>query len=135
MKKFACVICMLIAVPVCADTIPSPAQHFGHEVGADRTLIPYPDVLAYLELVAAASDRVSIEEAGASMKARSALSRSARRAIPAAASAPAGGVDGASSASTAVGSSGSGAGAAACSAASSTRWVIPLTARVRSRRT
>ena len=49
-----------------AETIPSPEEHFGHVVGADRTLIPYPDVLAYLELVAAASDRVSIEEAGTS---------------------------------------------------------------------
>ena len=46
--------------------IPAPAETFGHEVGADRKLIPYPDVLSYLESVAAASDRVSIEEAGRS---------------------------------------------------------------------
>ncbi len=55
-----------VAVPAFAATIPSPEEHFGHRVGADRTLIPYPEVLAYLELVAAASDRVSIEEAGTS---------------------------------------------------------------------
>jgi hypothetical protein len=55
-----------MAVSVGADTIPSPKEHFGHQVGADRKLIPYPDVLQYLELVAARSDRVSIEEAGAS---------------------------------------------------------------------
>ncbi len=66
MRKLALVFCLLIAVPVVAETIPSPEEHFGHVVGADRTLIPYPDVLAYLELVAAASDRVSIEEAGTS---------------------------------------------------------------------
>jgi Zinc carboxypeptidase len=68
MQKFAFVVvlCLLTAISVHADTIPSPEEHFGHVVGADRTLIPYPDVLAYLELVAAASDRVSIEEAGTS---------------------------------------------------------------------
>jgi hypothetical protein len=66
MRKLALVFCLLVAVPLRADTIPSPEEHFGHVVGADRTLIPYPDVLAYLELVAAASDRVSIEEAGTS---------------------------------------------------------------------
>ncbi len=66
MRKLVFVFCLLMALPVLAKTIPSPEEHFGHVVGADRTLIPYPDVLAYLELVAAASDRVSIEEAGTS---------------------------------------------------------------------
>ena len=63
---FVFVLCLLAAFSVHADSIPSPEEHFGHIVGADRTLIPYPDVLAYLELVTAASDRVSIEEAGTS---------------------------------------------------------------------
>ena len=68
MPKFVFVfaLCLLTAFSVQAETIPSPQTHFGHAVGADRKLIPYPDVLAYLELVAASSDRVSIEEAGAS---------------------------------------------------------------------
>ena len=66
MKKLASAFCLLIAVSVCAETIPSPEKHFGHEVGADRTLVHFPDVLAYIEMVAAASDRVSIEEAGTS---------------------------------------------------------------------
>ena len=46
--------------------IPTPAETFGHEVGADHKLIPYPDVLSYLDTVAASSDRVSIEDAGMS---------------------------------------------------------------------
>jgi hypothetical protein len=66
MRKLVFAFCLLMAFPALAETIPSPEEHFGHVVGADRTLIPYPDVLAYLELVAAASDRVSIEEAGTS---------------------------------------------------------------------
>ena len=40
-------------VTATAAEIPSPADHFGHMVGADRTLIPYPDVLDYLDSVAA----------------------------------------------------------------------------------
>ena len=49
-----------------ADKIPPPEKVFGHPVGADRKLVRYPEVLRYLERVAKASDRVSIEEAGAS---------------------------------------------------------------------
>jgi len=66
MRRFALVVCLLISGHALAAEIPSPEEHFGHAVGADRTLIPYPDVLAYLDLVAAASDRVSIEDAGTS---------------------------------------------------------------------
>jgi len=66
MRKLALVTCLLFAGSVCATEIPSPAEHFGHEVGADRTIIPYPEVLGYLEMVAGASDRVSMEEAGIS---------------------------------------------------------------------
>ena len=66
MRKRFLVLCLVVAIPGFADTIPSPEQYFEHPVGADRKLIPYPDVLAYLELVAAASDRVSIEEGGTS---------------------------------------------------------------------
>ncbi len=46
--------------------VPAPEEAFGHPVGADRQLISYPDILDYLETVAAASDRVSIEVAGTS---------------------------------------------------------------------
>ncbi len=47
-------------------TVASPAEVFGHTVGADRKLIPYPAVLDYLQMVADASDRVSIEDVGTS---------------------------------------------------------------------
>ncbi|MCU0232952.1 MAG: M14 family metallopeptidase [Thermoanaerobaculales bacterium] len=45
---------------------PTPEEHFGHRIGADRRLVPYPQILAYLDLLDEASDRVSIEDAGAS---------------------------------------------------------------------
>jgi hypothetical protein len=54
--------CLALTLPVAAATIPSPEEVFGHQVGADRKLIPYPDVLDYLRTVDEASDRVSIEE-------------------------------------------------------------------------
>ena len=68
MTKQLVVALMLCVVAPCssATDIPSPAEFFGHPVGADHTLIPYPDVLAYLETVAAVSDRVAIENAGRS---------------------------------------------------------------------
>lgn len=67
MRFLVTVMIACLAVPsLAAETIPSPEQFFGHRVGADRTLIPYPRVLDYLEVLAAASDRVSIEEAGRS---------------------------------------------------------------------
>ncbi|MEJ2580860.1 MAG: M14 family zinc carboxypeptidase [Acidobacteriota bacterium] len=61
----ALILCTVGLCPLSAE-IPTPATVFGHEVGADFKLIPYPGVLSYLETVAAESDRVTIEEAGRS---------------------------------------------------------------------
>ena len=67
MRVLLAVLVFLVCNPVAAQVaIPSPEVYFGHQVGADRALIPYPDVLDYLHVVAAASDRVSIEAAGRS---------------------------------------------------------------------
>jgi hypothetical protein len=67
MRHLVSALILCVSVPCRAATeVPTPAQIFGHEVGADHRLIPYPEVLSYLETVAAASDRVSIEEAGRS---------------------------------------------------------------------
>ena len=67
-KLKALVVAVIISLcGVSAETtILTPKEHFGHEVGADHKLIPYPKVLEYLEMIAASSDRVSIEEAGRS---------------------------------------------------------------------
>ncbi|MBZ0111008.1 MAG: hypothetical protein K8J08_00970 [Thermoanaerobaculia bacterium] len=54
------------ASPTAPGGVPSPESFLGHAVGEDRRLAPYPKVLEYLDLVASASDRVSIEEAGTS---------------------------------------------------------------------
>ncbi len=67
MRSFFAALILFVCVPFSTGAeIPTPAETFGHEVGADYKLIPYPEVLSYLETVAAESDRVSIEEAGRS---------------------------------------------------------------------
>jgi len=45
---------------------PTPSEFLGHELGGDRYLAPYPQVLEYLQRVAADSGRVSIDLAGQS---------------------------------------------------------------------
>ncbi len=60
---------LVLTVGVCAaaaGTVPSPEEFLGHRIGEDRYLAPWPKVVAYLERVAAASDRVTIESAGTS---------------------------------------------------------------------
>jgi len=49
-----------------AGEIPSPEQFLGHKVGEDKFLAPWPQVVAYLRALDAASDRISIETAGRS---------------------------------------------------------------------
>jgi hypothetical protein len=67
MRHLVAALILCVSGPCWAGAeIPTPAETFGHEVGADHKLIPYPDVLSYLDSVAAASDRVTIEDAGRS---------------------------------------------------------------------
>ena len=51
----ACLLAALPIGPLLAADLPSPAEVFGHEVGADRKLVPYPQVLDYLQKIAAAT--------------------------------------------------------------------------------
>jgi hypothetical protein len=48
-----------------AATIPTPEETFGFRPGADRELIDYGQLIAYLEKVAAASDRLTLQKVGA----------------------------------------------------------------------
>ncbi|HLB36657.1 MAG TPA: hypothetical protein VJL31_08825, partial [Gemmatimonadales bacterium] len=53
-----------IAAPAPAQDIPSPAQRFGHAMGADRKLVGWDGIVDYLRLVAQRSDRVNLHEVG-----------------------------------------------------------------------
>ena len=61
-----CLLALATGRSFASTEIPSPEEVFGHRVGEDRKLVPYPEVLDYLKKVDAASDRVSIELAGMS---------------------------------------------------------------------
>src|SRR4029078_1691508 len=58
-------LCFLPAAALHAE-VPTPESFLGFTPGADRQLASWPQVLAYLKAVDAASDRVSIELAGKS---------------------------------------------------------------------
>ena len=45
-------------------SIRTPAEHLGFEVGADRKLAGWPEVVDYFDLLGEASDRVRVEEIG-----------------------------------------------------------------------
>ncbi len=51
---------------VAAGQVPSPAGFFGREVGSDRYLAPWPEVVRYFQALAAASDRVALASMGRS---------------------------------------------------------------------
>lgn len=48
------------------SSIPSPRDHLGYEVGEDRKLADWPEIVAYFELLAKSSDRVQLSELGKS---------------------------------------------------------------------
>src|SRR6185295_7704846 len=50
--------------PAVGAQVPSPDQHFGFRMGADRQLAGADDIERYFELVAANSDRVKIVDVG-----------------------------------------------------------------------
>ena len=53
-----------------ARDIPSPEEHFGHRIGADRKLISWDGVASYLRLIGERSPRVNVREIGPSTAGR-----------------------------------------------------------------
>ena len=64
----AIVLALVASLPAkaAAAEVPTPESFLGFTPGADRQLASWPQVLAYLKAVDAASDRVTIELAGSS---------------------------------------------------------------------
>lgn len=54
-----------------AQTIPSPKEHFGYDIGTDYELVSYSQAEAYYHKLAEASDRVLIKEIGQTEEGRS----------------------------------------------------------------
>ena len=62
MKRF--LFLLLFAAAASAATIQSPSQFLGFEVGADRKLADYRQIVSYFHALAAASPRVRVESLG-----------------------------------------------------------------------
>lgn len=50
--------------------VPTPQSHFGHEIGADRTVLDWEKVVSYFQALARTSDRIRVEELGKSTEGR-----------------------------------------------------------------
>ena len=46
--------------------LPTPAEHFGHEIGEDRKLADWPQIVDYFHLLDQGSDRIQVQEVGQS---------------------------------------------------------------------
>jgi len=55
---------LLIAYAACAATVPTPASYFGHEIGADKTMMDWDKVVGYFQTLAKSSDKIHVAELG-----------------------------------------------------------------------
>jgi Zinc carboxypeptidase len=55
---------LALALPLAAAPVPSPSQFLKMDVGADRTLADYKQIVSYFRALAAASPRVEVEDLG-----------------------------------------------------------------------
>lgn len=62
--------------------VPTPQSHFGHEIGADRTVLDWDKVVTYFQALARASDRIRVEDLEKARKAGRSLPPSSRNPIP-----------------------------------------------------
>ncbi len=62
---------LFVAVAWCAlAAVPAPEAHFGHKIGADRTVLDWPRVVSYFQALGRGSDRVRVREYGKSTEGR-----------------------------------------------------------------
>jgi hypothetical protein len=61
---------LLLAAYGLHAAVPTPASHFGHEMGVDRELLDWDKVVSYFQALAAASDRIRFEELGKTVEGR-----------------------------------------------------------------
>jgi hypothetical protein len=53
-----------------AAAVPSPQSHFGHQMGADRTVLDWDRVVSYFQALENSSDRIRVKELGKSTEGR-----------------------------------------------------------------
>src|SRR6266550_2751213 len=62
-------VALLIAAPLAA-AVPTPASHFGHEIGADRTVLDWDRVVSYFQTLEKSSPRIRVQELGKTAEGR-----------------------------------------------------------------
>jgi hypothetical protein len=67
--RFALVVTLLAAAPLEA-AVPTPESHFGHKIGADRTVLDWDRVVSYFRALEKNSDRIQVTELGKSTEGR-----------------------------------------------------------------
>lgn len=55
---------MVFAGPAIAQSVPTPRQHFGFDIGEDRKLADWNELTSYFEQLAATSSRVVVDTLG-----------------------------------------------------------------------
>jgi len=68
MERFLLATLLLIA-PLAA-AVPTPKSHFGHEIGADRTVLDWDRVVSYFRALEASSPRIKVQELGKTAEGR-----------------------------------------------------------------
>src|SRR6185436_10513407 len=58
------VMLLLVAAWSALAAVPTPQSWFGHEIGADRTVLDWDKVTGYFQALAKSSDRIKVEELG-----------------------------------------------------------------------
>src|SRR5438445_10240363 len=60
---------LLIVWPLAA-AVPTPSSHFGHEIGADRTVLDWDKVVSYFRALEKSSPRIRVQELGKTTEGR-----------------------------------------------------------------
>jgi hypothetical protein len=61
---------VLALAALAAAAVPSPESHFGHKMGADRTVLDWDRVVSYFQALERSSDRIHVRELGKSTEGR-----------------------------------------------------------------
>src|SRR2546422_5275238 len=67
--RFLCGL-LLLAVSSVRAAVPIPESHFGHKIGADRTVLDWSKVVDYFQILAKSSDRIRVEDLGKTTEGR-----------------------------------------------------------------
>src|SRR5882724_237175 len=67
--RLGALLALLIAGPL-AGAVPTPKSHFGHEIGADRTVLDWDRVVSYFHELEKSSPRIRVQELGKTAEGR-----------------------------------------------------------------